>query len=287
MKSVPACPFSRTLTTYWLANHPLIVHFRWDHNALGSSWPFLLGSTSLYIFAILFLKLVLIFRKKPLPLGPIPAFYNLGLLAIRVAIFVGCLVATSVEIKETRWIWRKSMSSAEWVLCFPLGTRSVGRVFFWSYLFYLTKYCEMLITFIRILRREPVGFVHVLHRLTPVWVCFFWLEFSQSLQVLEILTSTLTKAILGIYQFWRPVYRPKLVATCQLGEFLIRVAGFFWMLRLHFMREGCNGMASWVFNACAYSFLFFINWNSNRKQHFKAPRKHDQSVQQIKAELKD
>ncbi len=31
-----------------------------------------------------------------------------------------------MEIKETRWICGKSVNSAKWVLCFPLGTHSVG-----------------------------------------------------------------------------------------------------------------------------------------------------------------
>jgi hypothetical protein len=280
-------PLVKLNARYWLAEHPIIAHFRWDHNAWGSSWLFLLASVSAYIFSIFFLKLVLlIFKKKSVNLGSIPGIYNLALLVIRVAIFVGCLVATAVEIKETRWIWRKSMSSAEWLVCFPLGTRSAGRVFFWSYLFYLTKYCEFMTTFIRILSEEPVGFVHIFDHLTRVFVCFFWLEFSQSLQVLGILTSTLMKAIVCSWEFWRPAYRPKLAAMCQLGEFVIMVAGSFWMLRLHFTREGCNGMASWVFNASAYSLLFLILWNSSLKQHFKAPTKFNQSVQQSKAKQK-
>jgi len=125
---------------YWVSEHPLISHFRWDHNAWRSSWLFLLASVSAYIFSIFFLKLVLlIFMKKSLPLDPIPAIHNLTLLVIRVTIFVGCLVAIAAEIKETRWIWRKSMSFADWVFCFPLGTHSARQVFFWSYLFYLTK----------------------------------------------------------------------------------------------------------------------------------------------------
>lgn len=268
---------------YWVAEHPRIAHFRWDHNAWGSSWLFLLTSISAYIFAIFFLRLLLlIFRKKSVHLGPIPAVYNLSFLVIRVAIFVGCLVATAVEIKETRWIWKKSMNSAEWVICFPLGTRSAGRVFFWSYLFYLTKYFEFVNTFIRILRNEPVGFVHIFDQLTTVFVCFLWLEFSQSLQVLGILASTLMKAIACSWEFWRPASRPKLAASCLLGEFLIMFTGSVWMLRLHFSREGCTGVASWVFNVCAYSFLYFLLWKSNLKQHFKAPTKFNQSVQQSK-----
>lgn len=271
---------------YWVAEHPIIAHFRWDHNAWGSSWLFLLASVSAYIFSVLFFKSVLlIFKKRPLPLGPIPAIYNLALLVIQVTIFVGCLVATAVEIKETRWIWRKSMSSAEWVLCFPLGTRSTGRVFFWSYLFYLTNYCEFINTFIRILSDEPVGFVHIFDHLIRVFVCFSWLEFSQSLQVLGILTSTLMKAIVCSWEFCRPAYRPKLAAMFQLVEFFIMVAGSLWMLRLHFTREGCNGMASWIFNACVYSLLFLVLWNSNLKQHFKAPTKFNQSVQRSKTKL--
>eukprot|EP01018_Ginkgo_biloba_P011946 Gb_34824 [translate_table: standard] len=265
----------RAFLRYWLAEYPVISRFRWDHNAWGSSWIFLFVSLALYLFLIGFLKLVLIKRKRPLPLGPIPAIHNFILLIISLIIFVGCWEATAVEIKETRWIWRKSKSVPEWILCFPLGTRPTGRVFFWSYAFYLSKYYEFFNTFIRILRKMPLGFLHIFHHMMVVCMCFLWLEFSQSLQILGILTNTLVHMIIYSRFFCcndeLPPPYTKLAANCQIVQFVILCAGYVAMLRLHFTKEGCNGMVAWILNGFVYAALFWFRWIFHLKKHYQRP----------------
>jgi hypothetical protein len=256
----------------------MISQFRWDHNAWGSSWAFLFMSIPLYFFLILFLKLLLLFRKKPLPLGSIPAIYNFMVLSMSAAIFVGCLVATSVEIKETRRIWRKSLSAVEWMVCFPLGTRPSGRVFFWSYLFYLTKYFQLLDTLITLLRKRPLTFLHIFHHIMAIFTCFFWLEFSQSLQILGILTNTLVYVIVYTYFFFRsrarempePPPHTWLAGYCQIAQFGVTFVAYIGLLRLHFGKAGCNGMGSWLFNACFNAALFFLSLNFYRKMKMQA-----------------
>ncbi|KAF5739405.1 elongation of fatty acids protein 3-like [Tripterygium wilfordii] len=47
-------------------------------------------------------------------------------------IFFGILLSSAAEIRDTRWFWRRTKTSTafQWLLCFPLGTRPSGRVFF-------------------------------------------------------------------------------------------------------------------------------------------------------------
>eukprot|EP01018_Ginkgo_biloba_P011944 Gb_34832 [translate_table: standard] len=261
----------RASLRYWLAEYPVISRFRWDHNAWGSSWIFLFTSLALYLFLIGFLKLVLIKRKRPLPFGPIPAIHNFILFIISLIIFVGCWEATAVEIKETRWIWRKSKSAPEWILCFPLGTRPAGRVFFWSYTFYLSKYYELLDTFVRIVRKKPLGFLHIFSHMTVVCMCFSWIEFSQSLQILGILTNTLLHMI--IYSYFicssmglAPQFK-KFVANCQFVGYVLTFVGYTGLLRLHFRNvEGCNGMGAWLFTALLNGILFLLFLYFHRKE---------------------
>ena len=89
------------------------------------------------------------------PYSAIMAAYNLSMLAVSSCIFLGLLTAAQVEIEETRWLWRRrSRTPIDWMLCFPLGTRPSGRVFFWSYAFYLSKYYALLENVLLIWRRR-------------------------------------------------------------------------------------------------------------------------------------
>uniref|UniRef100_A0A0D6QZU9 Very-long-chain 3-oxoacyl-CoA synthase n=1 Tax=Araucaria cunninghamii TaxID=56994 RepID=A0A0D6QZU9_ARACU len=251
---------------YWLAEQPAVAHFRWDHHAWGSTWTFLIMALGAYLLLIGALKLILLWRKRPVPLGPIPAIHNLCVVLASMAVFVGCWVSTVVEIRETRrWrLWR-SGSAAEWIMCFPLGTRPSGRVFFWSYLFYLTKYHQLFETVIWILRKKPLTLLHVFHHVTVVCMCFIWLEFSQSLQIVGILSNTLVYAVIYSYFLWRSMGLPLrpastvLAAHCQMVHLGLTVVAHAALLGLHFKRrEGCNGMGAWLFNAFLNAALLLL-----------------------------
>ncbi|XVF59567.1 hypothetical protein PTKIN_Ptkin07bG0286300 [Pterospermum kingtungense] len=147
--------------TYYLSQHPSIVVFRWSHTqSWGSTWIFLVTSIVLYLTVSSFLHLFLslVFRRgRPIPLGPIPALHSLLMSVISAVIFAGILLSSAAEIKETRWFWRRSKTPFQWLLCFPLGTRPSGRVFFWSYAFYLSRFLHMFRTIFVIFRTLVSG----------------------------------------------------------------------------------------------------------------------------------
>ncbi|KAJ6378715.1 hypothetical protein OIU78_028858 [Salix suchowensis] len=128
---------------YYLSQHPAIVTFRWSHiQSWGSTWSFVLTSIAFYLTFCALVHLFLqtfIKRGRTVPLGPIPAVYSLFMALISAVIFSGILLSTASEIQETRWFWRRSKTPFQWLLCFPLGTRPSGRVFFWSYMYYLSR----------------------------------------------------------------------------------------------------------------------------------------------------
>jgi len=263
---------TRVSVRYFLAEQPMVAHFRWDHHAWGSTWLFPLVAIASYLLLILLLKVLLIPRKRPLPLGPIPAIHNLCVIVASAAIFVGCWEATAVEIRETRWIRsRKFKNAAEWIMCFPQGTRPSGRVFFWSYIFYLTKYHQLFDTVIWILRKKPLTFLHVFHHIAVVCVCYAWLEFSQSLQIVTILASTLLYVVVYSYFLCRSIgwgywssLRP---ANCQIVHLAFTLLAYVALVALHFTtREGCNGMGALFFDALSTATLLLLFLNFYLKQ---------------------
>ncbi|KAI3462816.1 hypothetical protein Pfo_019479, partial [Paulownia fortunei] len=264
--------------TYSLSEHPSIVGFRWSHaQSWGSTWSFLFTSIALYIATavILHALLLLLFRhRRAIPLGPLPAFHSLGMALISATIFAGILLSTAAEIRDTRWLWRRSRTTPfQWLLCFPLGTRPSGRVFFWSYIYYLSRFLHALRTFIAILRYRKLSFFKLFNHSILIFMSFLWLEFSQSFQVLAILLTTLVYSVVYGYRFWTAIGLPSacfpFVVNCQMVLLSCNLVCHFGVLLLHYMKGGCNGIGAWVFNSVLNGAILFLFLNFYVKMYLQ------------------
>ncbi|KAF8410634.1 hypothetical protein HHK36_003166 [Tetracentron sinense] len=262
--------------TFWLSEHPLIIGFRWSHTqSWGSTWSFLFTSITAYITLSIFLHLVLVLfrRRRPVPLGPIPAIHSLAMALISFTIFVGILFSAGAEIRDTRWFWRRSKTPLQWLLCFPLGTRPSGRVFFWSYAFYLSRFLHLFRTFFSILRRRKLSFFQLFNQSILVCMSFLWLEFSQSFQVLAILSTTLVHSVVYGYRFWTAIGLRSacfpFVVNCQILLLACNLVCHFGVLSLHFMKGGCNGIGAWVFNSVLNAAILLLFLNFYVKVHLR------------------
>ena len=270
---------------YWLSEHPRIVGFRWSHiQSWGSTWSFLFSSIAAYIVtaAFLHLFLLLIRGRRPVPLGPIPALHSLAMALISVLIFFGILFSAAGEIRDTRWFWRRSKTPLQWLFCFPLGTRPSGRVFFWSYVFYLSRFLHLFRTYFRILRRRRLALFQVFNQSILLCMTYLWLEFSQSFQVPAILSMTLVYSMVYGYRFWTaiglPSACPPFVIHCHMLLLGCNLVWHFGVLFLHFLKGGCNGIGAWVFNSVLNALILFFFLNFYVKKHLS--RKYDASLVQ-------
>ncbi|XP_019176356.1 PREDICTED: elongation of fatty acids protein 3-like [Ipomoea nil] len=262
--------------TYYLSEQPPIVGFRWSHSqSWGNTWSFVFTSIAAYIgfSLVLHLLLLLLFRhRRPLPLGPIPALHSLAMALISVTIFAGILLSSAAEIRDTRWFWRRSKTTPfQWLLCFPLGTRPSGRVFFWSYAFYLSRFLHTLRTFFTILRRRRLSSSQLFNHSILIFMSFLWLEFSQSFQVLAILLTTSVYSVVYGYRFWTAIGLPSacfpFVINCQIVLLACNLLCHVGVLLLHFIKGGCNGIGAWLFNSVlnAAILLLFLNFYVKRR----------------------
>ncbi|CAH2067332.1 unnamed protein product [Thlaspi arvense] len=258
---------------YWLTEHPAIVNFRWSPTQLyASTWYFLFTAISSYVIAAVTLHLLLailpIRRSRGLSLGPIPALHSLSMALISAVIFVGILLSAAAEIRDTRWLWRRTRTTAlQWFLCFPVGTRASGRVFFWSYAFYLSRFLHLLRTFFSVILRRKLSFFQLINQSSLLCISFLWLEYSQSFQVLAILLTTVSYAVVYGYRFWTAIGLRgacfPFVVNCQavlLGCLTVCHVG---VLCIHLVkRGGCNGIGAWLFNSVlnAVISLLYLNF---------------------------
>ncbi|KAJ7958072.1 Elongation of fatty acids protein 3-like [Quillaja saponaria] len=259
---------------YWLSEHPSIVAFRWSTTqSWGSTWSFLVAAISAYIAAAFALHLILLIfrRRRPVPLGPLPAIHSLAMALISVVIFVGILLSAAVEIRDTRWLWRRNKTTPfQWFLCFPIGTRPSGRVFFWSYIFYLSRFLHLFRTFFTILHHRELPFFRLFNQSILLVTSFLWLEFSQSFQVLAILFMTLLYSVVYGYRFWTAVGLPSacfpFVVNCQIVLLGCNLVCHIGVLLFHLLRGGCNGIGAWVFNSVMNGaiLLLFLKFYVNK-----------------------
>uniref|UniRef100_A0A2N9H4E5 Elongation of fatty acids protein 3-like n=1 Tax=Fagus sylvatica TaxID=28930 RepID=A0A2N9H4E5_FAGSY len=265
--------------TYWLSEHPSIVNFRWSPTqSWGSTWSFVITAISVYIAAATTLHLLLILiigRRRSVPLGPIPAVHSLAMALISAVIFVGILLSAAAEIRDTRWLWRltKTTTPFQWLLCFPLGTRPSGRVFFWSYIFYHSRFLHLFRTFFTILRRRNLSFFRLFNHSILILMSFLWLEFSQSFQVIAILLTTFLYSVVYGYRFWTAIGLPSacfpFVVNCQVVLLGCNLVCHFGVFLFHFLKGGCNGIGAWGFNSVLNGaiLLFFLKYYV--KEYFK------------------
>ncbi|CAL1380383.1 unnamed protein product [Linum trigynum] len=278
---------------FYLAEHPSIVKFRWSHSqSWGSTWSFLVTSIAFYLAAATFLHLLLALtvrrRRGPIPLGPIPALHSLAMALISATIFAGILLSAASEIRETRWFWRRSKTPFQWLLCFPIGTRPSGRVFFWSYMYYLSRFVHMLRTFFSIFSARRLVFCQLFNHIILTVVSFLWLEFSQSFQVLGIMLATMVYSAVYGYRFWTAIGLPgacfPFVLNCQialLGGNLVCHVG---VLLLHFMKGGCNGIGAWVFNSVLNAAIMLLFLNSYVRMHLVRKKEAKKEIRDLKKE---
>ncbi|XVE69944.1 hypothetical protein DITRI_Ditri10aG0032000 [Diplodiscus trichospermus] len=255
---------------YWLSEHPSIVNFRWSQS-FGSTWPFLFSSIAIYVVAAITLHCLLSLvlpKRRRVPHGPILAIHSLCVSLVSTIIFVGMLLSAAADIRDTRWLWHRTKTIStpfQWFLCFPLGTRPSGRVFFWSYVFYLSRFLHLFRTFFTILHRRKLTFFHLFNQSILLCMSFLWLEFSQSFQVLAILLATLLYSVVYGYRFWTAIGLRSACfpfeVNCQMMLLGCNLVCHFGVLFLHFLKGGCNGMGAWGFNSVLNGVIlwFFVS----------------------------
>ncbi|XP_041992150.1 elongation of fatty acids protein 3-like [Salvia splendens] len=266
--------------TYYLSEHPSIVAFRWSHaQTWGSTWSFLFSSIAVYLASAVALHAaasVLSRHRRPVPLGPLPAVHSLSMALLSATIFAGILVSAAAEIRDTRWLWRRARSRTtpfEWLLCFPLGTRPSGRVFFWSYIYYLSRFLHALRTFVSIFRYRRLSSFKLFNHSILIFMSFLWLEFSQSFQVLAILLTTLVYSVVYAYRFWTAIGLPAacfpFVVSCQLALLTCNLVCHVGVLFLHCLKGGCNGIGAWLLNSVLNGAILFLFLNFYVRMHLR------------------
>ena len=65
--------------------------------------------------------------------------------------------------------FRSQEDGVEWLFCEVPGSETKGGVYFWSYIYYLSKFLEFGDTVFKVLKRRPLDFLHVYHHAVRIY----------------------------------------------------------------------------------------------------------------------
>lgn len=136
-----------------------------------------------------------------------------------------------------------------------------GAIYYWSYIYYLSKYYELLDTVLQIFRGKPPPHyvLHVYHHAAVLFMAWAWLETKQSLQFIGLAFNTAVHVVMYTYFLQRTITSQvprwkSFVTLFQIIQFMCSLLAFFVTIYLVFILQyECAGM-----NALYLNVLFNI-----------------------------
>ncbi|XP_065870073.1 uncharacterized protein [Euphorbia lathyris] len=248
----------------WLVNHPKIHNFEWKQGETPASSPiFLTLVVTSYLSITLFISRSASnrsFSTNPGLLRTIAALHNLILLSLSLIMAIGA--ALSIVMLSPTW---------DSVACFPINTKPKGPLFFWVYVFYLSKIFEFMDTLLIILgnnSKRRLTFLHMYHHSTVVVMCYIGLYTAQSMFPGVLMTNSIVHVMMYFYYFLctlgiRPRWK-KFVTDCQIWQFFSSFGTMACIFYYHFTGTGCSGILGWCFDAVyiASLLVMFLDFHS-------------------------
>jgi len=233
---------------------PWYRDFQWEAAPL-SRWQWPVISVVLYLIVVALLSYYMKSR----------AAFNLRLVTVghNMILSLGSLVmllGTAVELQRRY----AHSGTVAWFVCED-ATASSGPLYFWSYIYYLSKYYEMLDTVFVLLQksRVPNFGLQVYHHAAVVPMAWLWCEQQQSLQWGGLLFNTLVHVIMYQYYAWKVLGWPtpwkRWITKLQIVQFLTSfiLAAF----TIRFLSQGvsCAGMPAFLYN-CIFNATLLLQF---------------------------
>ncbi|KAL5789803.1 hypothetical protein ACOSQ2_004691 [Xanthoceras sorbifolium] len=260
---------------YWLVNHPKIINFTWNQGHTFGSTPQFLTVAVLTYLSLTFtfsrmIPLPMISSLCPRIIKTITALHSLTLLLLSLIMALGCTLSIISHPHHLQHIF-----------CFPPKTPPTGPIFFWAYIFYLSKILEFVDTLLIILSNsiKRLTFLHVYHHATVVILCYSWLQYSQSLFPVALVFNATVHVMMYYYYLSCAMGVPpkwkRFVTNFQIAQFMSGFPFSGLMLYYHMTGPGCSGIWSWCFNCAFATSLLVLFFDFHAKSYSKRKEAQD------------
>jgi len=156
----------------------------------------------------------------------------------------------------------------EGIACDSAGLHPKTTLYYWYYIFYLSKIYEFIDTIILCLKQKKLIFLHVYHHIITLWLCWVMIDDRMSIQWFCAAANMFIHVFmyyfyacqsLGINIWWK-----KYLTTLQILQFIFDEFGnASWAYYVVFEKKNCSGtwFGFWFGMGVIFSFLvLFINF---------------------------
>ena len=146
------------------------------------------------------------------------------------------------------------LGGVTFLFCEKLGATAKGPLYFWSYVYYLSKYYELLDTVLQLLkgRAPPHFFLHVYHHSVVLFMAWGWCEYCQTLQWFGVVFNTAVHVVMYYYYFRVVLKLPtpwkRFVTQFQIVQFGFSLLCFVVTATMIVFGAACQGTRALIFN---------------------------------------
>ena len=146
------------------------------------------------------------------------------------------------------------LGAANFIFCEKPGVVATGPLYFWSYIYYLSKYYELFDTVLQLLkgRAPPHFFLHVYHHSMVLFMAWSWCEYCQTLQWGGLVFNTAVHVIMYYYYFRCVLKLPtpwkRFVTQFQIIQFGVSLLCFVVTATMIARGAACQGTRALAFN---------------------------------------
>ncbi|KAA8494936.1 putative elongation of fatty acids protein [Porphyridium purpureum] len=238
---------------------------RWESAPLASPHTPVLGVV-LYLGVIFGLQRIMRDRA-PFKLRYATVVHNAFLCALSAAMCIGTLLALAFRVASLD-------DGFMCIVCDRQEHAMTGDLLWWMYIFYASKYYEVLDTVIMVLKKKPLNFLHVYHH--AVVMCLFW-AYMQSNMVIHwilIVANSFVHVLMYYYYGMSAMYPgikiwwKKYITMIQIVQFVVDLTSTWPFPFLYFSSLGCRGsMRGWVFGQLVGMSFFKLFSDLYRKNY--------------------
>ena len=180
-------------------------NFSWHDAPLSSIQAPLLAGAG-YVLLVLFLNKYMSVKGRGINTRYLQAGHNMILCLGSLVMFVGTLREVLLRVNtESSYSALSAMGGCTFLFCEEPQVKAEGSLYFYSYIYYLSKYYELLDTILQLLkgRALPHFFLHVYHHAAVLLMAWAWVEYRMSLQFMGLLFNTGVHVVMYYYYFCR------------------------------------------------------------------------------------
>lgn len=218
--------------------------------------------------------------RKNVKMPNVIFFHNTFLCLWSLIMLVGCIWECYQRyiIEGNNW---------EFILC-EQNEHTKGPLYFWSYIFWISKWYELGDTMLQMYRgkRPYFLFLHVYHHATVLVGPYYWLQTHMSMQAIALILNSFVHVwmygyyalrCIGIHPWWK-----NYITYIQLIQFIVSIACFYSITVNYQLNENVPNCQGYV---CLCGHIFFdvtmfilfcevlwVNLARNKKQGMKKKR---------------